>query len=361
MTTEEAAELPGDPVHDATAFRSGPSALAARIFAASIVATTLDFLLNNYLTFWLEWPGVPSFFSHLGWLGYPPLQTSLEGGAVVQGWIQFLSYPGLVCMVAAWVIRTPNRSLRADAKLLTALAAYIIRMAFWAVLIVGLVDVLISFLRIEGFLISWVGAELDTQLGRPSFRGNYVHIPLILLSAVIAFFVRGLAFIWLTLLVVLAEFQIVISRFVFSYEQGFMGDLVRFWYAALFLFASAHALIDDGHVRVDVFYAHFSERGKAWTNALGSVLLGIPLCWVILTQGMWTKGSSLNSPLLSFEISQSGFGMYTKYIMAGFLVVFAVTMAIQFAGYFLDAVADLRRDPGHKDTTHEDAGLVLHR
>ncbi len=159
---------------------------------------------------------------------------------------------------------------------------------------------------------------------------------------------------------VVAEFQIVISRFVFSYEQGFMGDLVRFWYAALFLFASAHALIDDGHVRVDVLYAHFTQKGKAWTNAVGSVLLGIPLCWVILTQGMWTKGSSLNSPLLSFEISQSGFGMYTKYMMAGFLVVFAVTMTIQFASYFLEAIADLRDEPGHKEG-HGDVGLVLHR
>ena len=31
-----------------------------------------------------------------------------------------------------------------------------------------------------------------------------------------------------------------------------MGDLVRFWYAALF-FASAYTLKEDGHVRVDVF------------------------------------------------------------------------------------------------------------
>ena len=81
-----------------------------------------------------------------------------------------------------------------------------------------------------------------------------------------------------------------------------MGDLVRFWYAALFLFASAYALAEEGHVRVDVLYARFSRRGKAWVNAIGSLVLGIPICWVILTLGMWGKGSSINSPLLSFEI-----------------------------------------------------------
>ncbi len=362
MTTTEAVEPLSEPASGQPAKRprGGPGAISARAFAGAVVAVTLVFLLNNHLTYWVDWPGVPVFLSHQGWFGSAPLQLPLEGGAIALGWLQFLSYPVAVIAVISVVMLTPGRALRADADRLSALAAYVVRSAFWAVLIVGIADVAISFLRVEGFLEAWVGAELTTQLGRPSFRGTYVHWPLILVSFVVAFFVRGLGFTWLALLVVAAEFQIVISRFVFSYEQGFMGDLVRFWYAALFLFASAHALIDDGHVRVDVLYAHFSQRGKAWTNALGSVLLGIPLCWVILTQGLWSKGSSLNSPLLSFEISQSGFGMYTKYMMAGFLVVFALSMTIQFAGYFLDAVADLRGEPGHKEG-HGDVGLVLHR
>ncbi len=55
------------------------------------------------------------------------------------------------------------------------------------------------------------------------------------------------------------------------------------------------------------------------------------------------KGASINSPLLSFEISQSGFGMYVKYLMAGFLVVFAVSMAIQFVSTILGGVAALSK------------------
>ena len=157
----------------------------------------------------------------------------------------------------------------------------------------------------------------------------------------LAFFVRGLGFTWLTLLVVIAEFQIVISRFVYSYEQAFMGDLVRMWYAALFLFASSYALVNEGHVRVDVLYSRFKDRAKAYSNAVGCLLLGIPLCWIILMTGMWGKGSSLNSPLLSFEVYQQGFGMYTKYLMVGFLIVFAVCMLVQFTGYFLYNVAQL--------------------
>ena len=73
--------------------------------------------------------------------------------------------------------------------------------------------------------------------------------------------------------------------------------------------------------------------------------MGLPLCWVILTTGMWGRGSSLNGPLLSFEVSQQGYGMYVKYLMVGFLVTFSVTMTIQFMSYFLESVADLRGEP----------------
>jgi len=146
--------------------------------------------------------------------------------------------------------------------------------------------------------------------------------------------------------VVLAEFQIVISRFVFSYEQPFMGDLVRFWYAALFLFASAYTLVNEGHVRVDVFYSRFSKRRKAWSNTVGTLLLGLPLGWVILGTGMWYKTSSINSPVYSFEVSQSGYGLYVKWLMVGFLAVYAVSMIVQFSSYLLDNVADLRQEPG---------------
>jgi len=201
----------------------------------------------------------------------------------------------------------------------------------------------ISFLRVEGILTPVVGEDLAKDLGRSSFRGNYVHYPLIGLSFVIAYFTHSLGFIWLALLIVLAEFQIVILRFVFSYEQAFMSDLVRFWYGALFLFASAYTLIEEGHVRVDILYAGFTERGKAWTNSIGSVVLGVPLCWVVLTRGMDGKSNLINGPLLSNEVTQSGYGMYVKYLMAGFLVVYALTMLAVFASSFLSSAAVLLR------------------
>jgi TRAP-type mannitol/chloroaromatic compound transport system permease small subunit len=213
----------------------------------------------------------------------------------------------------------------------------------------------ISFLRVEGLLPVLFGDALATELGRPQFRGGYVHIPLVLAGCVTAAFSRSLGFTWLALLVVAAELSIVLSRFIFSYEQAFQGDLVRFWYGALFLFASAYTLYEDGHVRVDVVYAGLSSRMKGLVNIWGSLLLGMTLCVTVLAIGMAGKSSIINSALLSFEVSQSGFGMYVKYLMAGFLGIFAITMMIQFAAYILESLADYRDEPGKRQIAEASA------
>ena len=329
----------------------------ARILAGAVVCLTLAFLANFLLTFVWGWPGLPTLFSHLGWFGFETPGRPLDAASAGRGWVQVLLYVGSVAAFAMWVAGSPDRPLGRDAGACAALAAFIVRAGFWSVLLVGLVDACISFLRVEEFLPGITGQEMATKLGLSRFRGQYVHIPLMLASCAIALLTRSLSVIWLALGIVLAEFLIVITRFVFSYEQAFMGDLVRFWYAALFLLASAYSLVTEGHVRVDVFYARIGARGKAWTNAIGSMVLGVPFCWIILTMGMWTKGSSLSSPLLSFEISQSGFGMYVKYLMAGCLVVFAASMAAQFASYFLESVAVLLRGQG---TPEDESGTPDH-
>ena len=211
---------------------------------------------------------------------------------------------------------------------------YIIRSAFWAVFIIGIVDAVISLLIIEGFIELFFGKSWNVKLSNNSFRAPFVHFPLLLIALILGYFFKSLNFFWLAFLVVLAEFQIVLLRFVFSYEQTLMSDLVRFWYGGLFLFASYYTLMKEGHVRVDVLYTNFTEKNKALVNLLGSLILGIPLCLTIFLKGMACKQCVLNQPIMNFETSQNQ-GMNIKYLMAGFLIIFALTMLIQFVVYFL--------------------------
>ena len=206
-------------------------------------------------------------------------------------------------------------------------------------------DFIVSFMAVERLIDPIFNEAIKFKLIKPSFRITFIHFPLILVSFVIGYFTRTVGFIWLAVLVVGSEFLIVLSRFIFSYEQAFQGDLVRFWYAALYLFASAYALMHEGHVRVDVLYTSFNERKKAWTNAIGSLILGIPLCLIVIFLGMSSKASIINGPVISFEITQQGSnGLYLLYLMAVYLAVFAVTMLIQFTSYFMDSTYKLLKE-----------------
>ncbi len=318
-----------------------------RSFAYVMLSGVFLYLINNYLVYWQGMPGSYALFSHYGWLGFDV--ETLSDEQIGQGWSQVVGYLLVLLASVAYVVKTASRTLIQESIRFSAISAYIVRFAFWSVTLVGAIDMLISFLRVEDLLEPIVGEWLTQQLGRPIFRGTYVHYPLIFVSLFIAAWLRHISFTWLAVMCVLFEFLIVLTRFVFSYEQAYMGDIVRFWYAGLFLFASASTLAQEGHVRVDVLYAGFKRRRKAFFDTIGCVSLGMPICWVILMQGMGGRGNSINSPLLSFEVSQSGYGMYVKYLMAAFLIIFAVTMLIQFISFLLYNISQLLDRHGGED------------
>ena len=290
------------------------------------------FVCNNFLTFIFDLPGVSGTLALLGANLFEPVKTQYSSGAYALGLLQVLSYIGAILVPIIIVL---NRSGHRDENLLNTCSEIIVAAAFWSVMFIGIVDSFISFVRIEGLLPNIVGEDLALSLGKPAFRGTFIHMPLLLVGTIIAAYRRGIDFIWLALLIVFGELLIVITRFIFSYEQAFMGDLVRFWYAGLFLFSSAYTLVHEGHVRVDVIYANFTEKSKSYVNILGSLILGIPLCWVVLIRGLWNESSPFNLALLNFEVTQQGFGMYVKYLMSGFLVIFALSMLFQFSSYII--------------------------
>jgi len=317
-----------------------------RGFGWSMVSLVFIFVFNTFLTLSQEWPGINKFLASAS-------ESNVGRGYIfwIQGMVQTSLYLGGIFLPFFLAFKKTGKSLRHDAKFLCRIVNYFIRSCFWAVLLVGLTDAIISFLRVEDLLIVIFDQEFATQLGRSRFRGPYIHIPLVLIGFVIGAFIKNLAFMWLSLLVVFGELSIVITRFVFSYEQAFQGDIIRFWYAALFLFSSAYTLYQDGHVRVDVLYTHFDRSKRGIVNAIGSVVLGMSLCWAILLLGMWEKTNIIVNPLLNYESAQAGFGMYTKYWLAAFLAVFAISMLIQFTSYFFESVADYNKDPGQREIT----------
>ena len=313
---------------------SGAPAPLIRAIGWAILAALAAYLINNVLVVGFGFTYVLDLFN----------------GAGTTSAVTFGIYVVLIAAGIFYAFRSSDMALRRDAMRIHRFNVYIIRACFWVVLLVGITDVSIAVMRTESLFDGMFSEDTVRSLGQARFVGTYIHLPLVAAGFIIALFTRTLGFPWLALLIMVAELSIVISRFVFSYEQAMMGDLVRYWYAALFLFASAYTLFEDGHVRVDVLYAGFEGKTRGFVNAIGTLLLGMATVWVILWIGFNGKQSIINAPVMNFEITQQGAtGMFIKYQMAAFLGIYAATMLVQFVAFFFEAVADYRGEPGKRD------------
>ena len=307
-----------------------------RYLGWTTISLLTAFLINNFLNIYFGFEGVSRLY------------ISFSGTAL----ISLAIYIAAIVMAVWQVKRTLDESYRQQATNLHNFNVYFLRGCFFAVLFIGCVDFTLALLRSIDVLKYLVDDSTARALGLGNVVGPYIHVPLTILGFVVARFSRTLGWTWLALLIVFAELIIVISRYLFSYEQSFMADLVRYWYAALFLFASAYTLYEEGHVRVDVIYAGLSDKVKAYVNAWGSYFLGVITMIVVVLIGFNGKTSIINSPLLVFEITNQGInGMFIKYQMAMFLGIFGATMLVQFIVQFFESLADINQEPGKRDTS----------
>ena len=90
----------------------------------------------------------------------------------------------------------------------------------------------------------------------------------------------GKTFAWTTSLLVWLLFALVVMRYGFGSFSQKLSELGTYFFALSFLFASGYAFKHEKHVRVDLFYAKWSDRGKAIVNLIGGLLFLLPWCVV---------------------------------------------------------------------------------
>jgi len=81
---------------------------------------------------------------------------------------------------------------------------------------------------------------------------------------------------WLSLLLVLVTFIVVVLRYVFDIGSIALQETTTYFHAAIFLIGMAYTMQQDAHVRVDIFYAGFSKQTKAWVDLFGALFLLLP-------------------------------------------------------------------------------------
>ena len=148
----------------------------------------------------------------------------------------------------------------------------------------------------------------------------------------------GRAVAWLVVAMVLLQFAVVIMRYGLGIGSIWLQESILYAHAALFLLAAAWTLRDDGHVRIDVFYADASPRTKAWVNLLGALLLLLPFMAVLA----WYAWPYVVRSWAIYERSQEVSGLPFVYLLKSLLLLFALLMALQGVAQAIRAWVVLR-------------------
>jgi TRAP-type mannitol/chloroaromatic compound transport system permease small subunit len=130
---------------------------------------------------------------------------------------------------------------------------------------------------------------------------------------------------WLTLIMVLQTFLIVVLRYGFNLGWIAMQESVMYMHAIVFLLGAAHTLRVNEHVRVDIFYRRFSQRTKAWVDIFGVLLLLMPVNFFIL----WMSWDYVISSWDLLERSPEAGGLPLVFALKTLILFFTLTMNLQ--------------------------------
>lgn len=135
----------------------------------------------------------------------------------------------------------------------------------------------------------------------------------------------GNIFMWLAVGIVVVCFWVVVERYVIGITRLWMQDLYPWMNGVMFTGVAAYALYRDDHVRVDIFYRPASTRTKAALDLLGVCLFLLPFAWVVWTYSLIFVQRSWGL----LEPSANPGGMPGLFVLKAFILVFAVTVALQ--------------------------------
>jgi TRAP-type mannitol/chloroaromatic compound transport system permease small subunit len=130
---------------------------------------------------------------------------------------------------------------------------------------------------------------------------------------------------WLTLLMVIVTFIVVVLRYVFDIGWIALQESVTYMHAMVFLVGASWALQQEAHVRVDIFYSRFSPRIKAWIDLGGSLLMLLPVMIFVA----WISWTYVIDSWGVFEGSREAGGLPAVFLLKSLILVMAAMLILQ--------------------------------
>lgn len=143
---------------------------------------------------------------------------------------------------------------------------------------------------------------------------------------------------WLSLLLVVVVMVDVVLRYLFRFTENWIIELEWHLYAALFLLSAGYTLLHDQHVRVDLFYARFSIKRRAWVDLIGHLLLLLPWTYVVIVTGY---NYMINSWAIREGSDQPG-GLPARYVIKSAIFIGFILLMLQGVSQIIKCLSDIR-------------------
>lgn len=142
---------------------------------------------------------------------------------------------------------------------------------------------------------------------------------------------------WLTLLLVLVTFFIVLLRYLFDFSWVMMQESMTYLHSLIFMLGAAYTLKHDGHVRVDIIYHRCSPGVKAWIDLLGTLLLLLPVAGFIF----WSSWDYVLESWAISEASGNSGGLPFLYLLKTCLLFMSGLLILQGLSLLMSKIAVL--------------------
>lgn len=149
----------------------------------------------------------------------------------------------------------------------------------------------------------------------------------------------GRATSWLTLVLVLLVAGDVLFRYV--WHLGSVAEQELEWHllAIIALMGSSYTLQQGEHVRVDIFYQHYSARVVRWLDVLMPALIVVPTM-------LFISYLSLNFVGMSYELTEGSpdpGGLPARYVLKAFVPIGFFLVALQGIAMTLYGLTQLNK------------------
>ncbi|NCC28309.1 MAG: TRAP transporter small permease subunit [Gammaproteobacteria bacterium] len=130
---------------------------------------------------------------------------------------------------------------------------------------------------------------------------------------------------WLSLAMVLVTFAVVVLRYAFDIGSIALQESVTYMHSVLFMLGIAYTLGRNGHVRVDILYERLSRRARARVDLIGTLLLLIPVCVLII----WLGWAYVAESWRVHEASRETGGLPAVYLLKTLILIMPILLLAQ--------------------------------